>query len=124
MMAVMRYAVCALAVLLAPAPLAAQEATPFDEGIRGMIEQFRRDIDPLLRDFEREVEPRLRGLSEDFLPLLETLGELMGDYESYHRPETLPNGDIIIRRKTPLPAEPSPEPPQPQAPRSEPSIEL
>ena len=33
----------------------------------------------------------------------------VGDLSAYHAPEVLPNGDIIIRRKTPQETEPLPE---------------
>ena len=64
----------------------------------------------------REMEPAmddLRGLAEEMGPDLKrfveemgpAFGDLMGrigDINAYHPPEMLPNGDIILRRKTPL----------------------
>jgi hypothetical protein len=34
-------------------------------------------------------------------PALRDLMDQVGDLSAYHAPEVLPNGDIIIRRKTP-----------------------
>ncbi|WP_397542352.1 hypothetical protein [Roseovarius salis] len=70
-----------------------QEMEPTLEDLRGMAEK----AGPAFRDFMREMGP--------------ALAEILGDIEdlsNYHPPEMLPNGDIIIRRKTPL--DPAPEP--------------
>ena len=47
-----------------------------------------------------------RGLAADMAPMLERLRGLIDEVDEYHLPERLPNGDIIIRRKTPLPIDP------------------
>jgi len=44
----------------------------------------------------------MKGLMSEIEPGLEDLNSLFQDLNSYHPPEILPNGDIIIRRKTPL----------------------
>ncbi len=44
----------------------------------------------------------LEGLVDELGPALEGLREGLSDLNAYHPPEMLPNGDIIIRRKTPL----------------------
>jgi hypothetical protein len=44
----------------------------------------------------------LEGLMDELGPALEGLRENLQDLDAYHAPEMLPNGDIIIRRKTPL----------------------
>ena len=41
------------------------------------------------------------SLIEELGPVLRDLAAMMGDIRNYHAPEMLPNGDIIIRRKTP-----------------------
>jgi hypothetical protein len=75
----------AIIVLLAGTPALAQELPP---------ETSR--LDQLLRDLFADIEPRLRQF-----------GDAIGNLGEYHAPEMLPNGDILIRRKTPLdPAEP------------------
>lgn len=62
----------------------------------------------LLREFIDELEPKLEdflGKAEEMRPTLEALQEMIGDISNYHLPEVLPNGDIIIRRRTPLEVE-------------------
>ncbi len=69
--------------------------------LQGILEEMEPAIDDL-RKFSEEVEPGLRRFVEEMGP---ALGNLMGkidDFTVYHPPELLPNGDIIIRRKTPL----------------------
>lgn len=55
-----------------------------------------------LRGLMDELEPTFKELSESVEPALRQLLELVEDFDAYHPPERLPNGDIIIRRKTPL----------------------
>lgn len=47
----------------------------------------------------------MEGLMQELAPALEGLREGLDDLSVYHPPEMLPNGDIIIRRKTPLEVE-------------------
>ena len=50
----------------------------------------------------------MRGLLEEMEPAMDDLSALLENLDAYHAPEVLPNGDIIIRRKTPLePEEPA-----------------
>ena len=100
--------VLALALLLA-APAAAQDlpeaAEPpslMERGMTLFMEGLMREMEPALRDLE--------DLSRDAQPLFERLeGELgealrdLGGLGAYDLPEILPNGDIILRRKEPLP---------------------
>jgi hypothetical protein len=51
----------------------------------------------------------LRGLMDKMMdeagPTIETmqgLAKVLGDLDQYYPPEVLPNGDVILRRKTPL----------------------
>jgi len=63
----------------------------------------------LLRGLMTEMEPAfkdLKGLAEEMAPALAELQDMIGDFTHYHAPEVLPNGDIIIRRKTPLEVDP------------------
>lgn len=89
-----------LAALLAP-PAPAQ-----DSGA-GRFEELGRELDDSLRD----LDDSLRGLMDRLGPgLAELLGRLE-DLGGYERPEVLPNGDILIRRKRPLPeTAPAPAP--------------
>lgn len=50
----------------------------------------------------------LEGLMSELGPALQDLQDMVVDLNAYHAPEVLPNGDIIIRRKTPL----VPDPPE------------
>lgn len=78
----MRWIVLTVSLLIAT-PLAAQE----DRGRDLMAEALRL----FMQGFMAEMEPAIEDL-EGFLQ----------DLNAYHPPEVLPNGDIIIRRKTPL----------------------
>lgn len=112
-----------LAVLLGALPLGAQEApeAPADEG-RSLMEEgarlfwegIRREMGPALeglRERADEMEPALRQFVEQMGPVLRDLMDQVGDLSAYHPPEVLPNGDILLRRKTPqeLQAEPAPK---------------
>ena len=44
----------------------------------------------------------MKGLMAEVEPALDDLDLLLENLDVYHPPEVLPNGDIIIRRKTPL----------------------
>ena len=81
----MKPIVFVMAVWLAALPASAQEGD-VEEGMDLLSEGTRL----LLRGLLAEMEPALRELRG-------ALDEL----NSYHPPEMLPNGDIIIRRKTP-----------------------
>jgi len=48
----------------------------------------------------------LRGLVQEMGPALAEMEEALGNLGAYHPPEILPNGDIIIRRKTTPPVVP------------------
>jgi hypothetical protein len=61
-----------------------------------------------MRSMIDEVEPALKELQFGFgevlgemEPMLRDLAAMIGDIKNYHAPEVLPNGDIIIRRKSP-----------------------
>lgn len=71
-----------------------QEMEPALDDLRGMAGE----AGPAFREFMRQMGPALAGI----------LAEIE-DLSDYHPPEMLPNGDIIIRRKTPLAPEPAPE---------------
>jgi hypothetical protein len=47
----------------------------------------------------------MRGLMAEMEPALSDLETLLKNFDTYHPPEVLPNGDIIIRRKRPVDAE-------------------
>ncbi len=84
----------AILLVLAGSAAAAQDAD-------GETDPPPRGIEQFLDDLFAEVEPRLRELRD-----------AIGNLADYEAPEMLPNGDIIIRRKTPLDPEDQPEEPQ------------
>lgn len=82
----------AVALLLAAAPLSAQEdrnggATDMEEGFSLL---------------EEGTKLLLRGLMSEMEPAIRDLQDALRNLDAYHPPEVLPNGDIIIRRKEPL----------------------
>ncbi len=64
------------------------------EGLQGWVDQAA----PAMRDFLREMGPAFAELADE-----------IKDWSAYHPPEILPNGDIIIRRKTPDPVQDTPQ---------------
>lgn len=75
-----------------------------EDGARLLFEGLRRELGPALeglRDRAEEMEPALRDFAEQMGPALRDLMSKIGDLSAYHPPEVLPNGDIILRRKTP-----------------------
>lgn len=84
-------------------PAAADENEPLMEGLdllgqgsRLLLEGLSEELGPLFEDMGalgEELAPFLRALNEQ-------LSEGLGELNAYHPPEILPNGDIIIRRKT------------------------
>ncbi len=87
-----RLATAALIVTLGTAPALAEESpSDLKEGMDLLSQGTRL----LLQGLLSEVEPALRELEG-----------AMKDLNAYHPPEVLPNGDIILRRKVPLPAAP------------------
>jgi hypothetical protein len=58
----------------------------------------------LLRGLMAEVEPAIEDMAlalKEAEPMLKELMTMIGDIRNYNPPEMLPNGDILIRRKTP-----------------------
>jgi len=97
------------AALLAGAPPAvAQEKEDgrslMEEGAQLFWDGLRRELGPALeslRERADEMEPALRDFAERMGPALSDLMDKIDDLSAYHPPEMLPNGDIILRRKTP-----------------------
>lgn len=84
-----------------------------EEGARMFLEGILREMKPALRDLEgmaEEMEPALREFAREMGPALAELLGRIDDLSNYHAPEMLPNGDIILRRKTPLKPEPEAAP--------------
>lgn len=95
-----------VAVFLCAAPVAAQQTEP-DEGLslmeRGaqmLMEGLLKELEPALEGLE-DLGPSLREFAQSMGPALADLMAEIEDWSAYHPPEMLPNGDIIIRRRTP-----------------------
>lgn len=76
-----------------------QDQSPTDnpelsQGAEMLNEGFRL----LLEGLAKEVEPMADKWAEGWAELVDRIDEM----NVYHPPETLPNGDIIIRRRIPL----------------------
>ncbi|MET4101670.1 hypothetical protein ABIE58_001093 [Roseovarius sp. MBR-78] len=96
------------ALLIGAGPAPAQDEgasrSQMEEGARLFWEGLRREMGPALdalRERADEMEPAIRDFAERMGPALAELMGKIGDLSAYHPPEMLPNGDIIIRRKTP-----------------------
>ena len=63
---------------------------------------LRKELNEGLQHFSEGSRLLLQGLIGEMLPQFEELNGLIDELNAYHPPEVLPNGDIIIRRKTPL----------------------
>ena len=96
-----------LAVVLLATPLAAQESSAPDDGdIERGFDLLGEGAELLFRGLRDEAEPSLRDMV-DAMRDLNWNGLTFRDVDDYHPPEVLPNGDIIIRRRTPMdPTEP------------------
>lgn len=81
----MKYVLLSAILAIAPLQTAAEESD-FEEGF-GLLEK---GAALMLQGLLAEIEPRLTELEK-------TLNE----FNAYHPPEVLPNGDILIRRRTP-----------------------
>ncbi len=90
-----------LGALAQPALSQSAETNETEDGL-SLVEE---GLQLFLRGLLEEMEPTfddLRQFTEDMGPALEELREMLGDMSDYEAPEVLENGDIIIRRKTPL----------------------
>src|SRR6056297_1261953 len=109
MMGMKRFGVIAVAICLAT-PLAAQEEegddglTLMERGAQLFFEGIMREMEPAMKDLEGLAErmgPELREFVDEMGPAFAKLLEQIDDFSAYHPPEMLPNGDIILRKKTP-----------------------
>ena len=68
-----------------------------------LLAQGEKTVDTLTSELSIDIKltsAHLKALKEAQPKLMEILG-MMDDLKNYHAPEKLPNGDIILRRKTP-----------------------
>ena len=106
--------ICAAAVIAAtPLQVGAQKQEEglslMEEGAKLFLKGILQEMEPALDGLQGltgEMGPALKQFVDEMGPgFVELLGKI-DDFSAYHPPEILPNGDIIIRRKTPLEAEP------------------
>jgi hypothetical protein len=97
----------AMASLVVPLTARAEEdsgTSLMERGMQLFFEGLMQEIEPAWRDLQglaNELEPALRSFVEEMGPALEGLMADVKDWSAYHPPEVLPNGDIILRKKTP-----------------------
>ncbi|MGR3271340.1 hypothetical protein DU478_04970 [Thalassococcus profundi] len=106
-----------LALALPLSPLAAQE-TPeplpeteeeegfdlIEEGAKMFFRGMMQEMEPALEELQGladEMRPALRDFAAEMGPAMRDLLAEVEDWSVYHPPEMMPNGDIILRRKTP-----------------------
>jgi hypothetical protein len=83
-----------------PALPAPEEGTSLmEQGARLFMRGIMSEMEPALDEMGKALDQVQPGL-EALQPKLRELMALVGDLQNYHAPEKLPNGDIIMRRKT------------------------
>lgn len=103
-----RFIITAGAVLLTAIPVQAQDSEDglslMERGAQLFFEGIKREMEPALDDLmalAEDMEPALREFVSEMGPaFMELIGQIE-DLSAYHPPEMLPNGDIILRKKTP-----------------------
>ncbi|MGB8814711.1 MAG: AAA+ family ATPase [Paracoccaceae bacterium] len=77
----------------APKPEVEEGFSLMEEGAKLLLRGLMSEMEPAIDEMEKALD--------EMAPALRQLVEMMGDIRNYHAPEKQPNGDIIIRRKTP-----------------------
>jgi hypothetical protein len=101
-------------ILALPAPALAQEDGPslMERGAQMFFRGLMQEMDPAmrgLRDLVEEAGPAMENFIDEMGPALVDLFGKVRDFSVYHPPEILPNGDIIMRKKTEGEREAQPE---------------
>lgn len=80
----------------------AQDESPslIERGAQMFMEGLLQEMEPALEGLS-DLGPTLQGFVQEMGPALAELMEEVKDWSAYHPPEILPNGDIILRKKTP-----------------------
>ena len=104
---------CVAALMLAAAPIHAESHSEteegfdlMEEGARLLLRGLMTEMEPTLRELEgfaQEVGPAMQLLAEEMGPAIAEVMSKIDDIRNYDAPEVLPNGDIIIRRRSDAP---------------------
>lgn len=113
----MKQTCMALVFVLGATPALAQDTSEdglslMERGAQLFLEGILREMEPALDGLD-QIGPALRGFAQEMGPALGDLMSEIEDWSRYHPPEILPNGDIILRRKTnpeEVPADPPTDP--------------
>ncbi|WP_157971072.1 hypothetical protein [Pseudogemmobacter bohemicus] len=79
-----------------------------EEGAKLLLRGLMNEMEPSIAELEgalREIAPEIEAHIDALGPQLSELAKLMQDVKNYDMPVMLENGDILIRRKLPLPPE-------------------
>ncbi|MFT7594397.1 MAG: hypothetical protein ACI8R4_001718 [Paracoccaceae bacterium] len=104
-----------IAVALTATPALAQDdesRSLMERGAELFMEGLRQEMAPTLDDLRTMADqfgPAMSSFLAEMGPALGDILEEVKDWSTYHPPEILPNGDIIMRRKTDIPPDPAPE---------------
>lgn len=91
----------AFSVLALPAMAEEEDGLSLIErGAQLLMDGILKEMEPALDELA-DLGPTLRDFAEEMGPALAELMAEIKDWSIYHPPEILPNGDIIIRRRTP-----------------------
>lgn len=74
-----------------------------EQGAKMFFQGLMEEMEPALKELEgmaEEMEPMLKDFAAAMGPALKEMFGKVEDWSLYHPPEMLPNGDIIIRRRT------------------------
>lgn len=77
------------------------------------LDEIQRGAGTIFDDLLRRIEPHMEGIANAFGdtaatvgPVLDDFAALVDDIGNYQKPERLPNGDILIRRRADAPPPP------------------
>ena len=113
----MRVLLLALPIALMPLALPAQDAQPPDSEMDQGMSLLQQGAELFLRGLMTEVQPQMQDMQKGLddlgakmgsaldqaQPWISALSSMVDDFGYYDPPERLPNGDIIIRRKSDAP---------------------
>ncbi|MEX0281536.1 MAG: hypothetical protein AB3N13_10170 [Arenibacterium sp.] len=111
--------ICAVSLMLSPVSAqqeAEEDSSMMERGMMLFLEGLREEMSPALRDLQGLVEefgPPIQSFLREMGPAMADILEQVEDWSRYERPQILPNGDIIIRRKPENETEPKAEPDAP-----------